>query len=291
MNTEYIPLIPFLILMILFLLLNSGGKKKYGAFLQALDQKEYNLKGFMPAGFALMEMTRYDYTGNLDRTLRRQLAELYPQEFVEFYLRVIWAQAATAALLGLLLTALFFGATQGTVTYLVIGLGLTAAVAWASFSDVKKKVDRRHAQVAIDLPDLTNQIIILSGAGLTLRAALLKIAAEMPAETPLYEMLEKVAEKMDHGASDEEALDLLTTQCNMPEMRRFVSVILQNMHRGGSDVLTALREIGKELWSARKAAAQRLAEETSTKLLFPMVLMLLAVIILAIAPAVMGMGI
>ena len=77
----------------------------------------------------------------------------------------------------------------------------------------------------------------------------------------------------------------------MREMRRFVSVILQNMHRGGSDVLTALREIGKELWSARKAAARRVAEETSTKLLFPMVLMLIAVIILAIAPAVMGMGI
>ena len=291
MDTQYIALIPFLILLVLFALLNSGGKKKYGAMLQALDKKEYNLKDFMPAGFALMGMTRYDYSNNLDRTLRRQLAELYPAEYVEFYLRVIWAQAATAALLGLLLTTLFFGATQGTVMYLVLGLALTAALAWASFADVKKKVDKRHAQVAIDLPDLTNQIIILSGAGLTLRAALLKIAAEMPAETPLYEMLGRVAEKMDHGASDEEAMDLLTTQCNMPEMRRFVSVILQNMQRGGSDVLTALREIGKELWSARKAAAQRVAEETSTKLLFPMMFMLFAVILLVAAPAVMGMGI
>ena len=291
MNTEYIALIPFLILMVAFALLNSAGKKKFGAFLQALDKKEYNLKDVMPAGFALMDAVHYDYTSGLDRTLRRQLAELYPAEYVEFYLRVIWAQAATATMLGLLMSTLFFGATQGTVTYLIPGLGLTAALAWASFADVKKKVDKRHAQVAIDLPDLTNQIIILSGAGLTLRAAILKIANEMPAETPLYQMLGKVAEKMDHGASDEEALDLLTTQCNMPEMRRFVSVILQNMHRGGSDVLTALREIGKELWSARKAAARRVAEETSTKLLFPMVLMLIAVIILAIAPAVMGMGI
>lgn len=288
---EYITLIPFLILLVAFAVLNSKGKKEYAAHVQALDKNEYSMKDFMPVGFALMGMTKYDYSNNIDRTLRRQLAELYPQEFVEFYVRVIWAQAATSGVLGLLLSALFFGAGGGSVLYLVFGLALTAVLVWATFSDVKKKVDRRHAQVAIDLPDLTNQIIILSGAGLTLRAALLKIATEMPAETPLYQMLAKVAEKMEHGASDEEALDLLTTQCNMPEMRRFVSVILQNMHRGGSDVLTALREIGKELWSARKAAAQRVAEETSTKLLFPMMLMLIAVILLVAAPAVMGMGI
>lgn len=288
---EYITLIPFLILLAAFALLNSKGKKQYDAYIQALDKKEYSLKDFMPAGFALMGMTKYDYSNNIDRTLRRQLAELYPQEFVEFYVRVIWAQAATSGILGLLLSALFFGAGEGSVLYLVFGLALTAVLVWASFGDVKKKVEQRHAQVAIDLPDLTNQIIILSGAGLTLRASLLKIAAEMPAETPLYQMLAKAAEKMEHGASDEEALDLLTTQCNMPEMRRFVSVILQNMHRGGSDVLSALREIGKELWSARKAAAQRVAEETSTKLLFPMMLMLIAVILLVAAPAVMGMGI
>ena len=79
MDTQYITLIPFLILMVLFALLNSGGKKKYGAMLQALDKKEYNLKDFMPAGFALMGMTRYDYSNNLDRTLRRQLAALSKQ--------------------------------------------------------------------------------------------------------------------------------------------------------------------------------------------------------------------
>ena len=67
MNTEYIALIPFLILMVVFALLNSAGKKKFGAFLQALDKKEYNLKDVMPAGFALMDAVHYDYTSGLDR--------------------------------------------------------------------------------------------------------------------------------------------------------------------------------------------------------------------------------
>ena len=53
----------------------------------------------------------------------------------------------------------------------------------------------------------------------------------------------------------------------------------------------ALKEIGEEQWNNRKNAAKQFAEEASTKMLFPMMLMLLAVILLTIAPAVMSMNI
>ncbi len=283
--------IPFLVLMILFALLYSKGKKQYASFVNALDKKEYSLKDFMPVGFSLMALSRYRYGSNLDRLLRRQVAELYTAEYQEFYLRVIWAQAATNAFLGLLMGTLFFAAMGGDPVMLGVGIALGAALAWSAFADVKNKVEKRHLQVAVDLPDLTNQIIILSGAGLTLRGALIKIANEMQMDTPLYRALGQVVEKMEHGATDEEAMDQLTVSCNMPEVRRFASVVLQNMQRGGQDVLIALRDIGKELWDGRKAAARQVAEETSTKLLFPMMLMLVAVIILVAAPAVMGMAI
>lgn len=68
------------------------------------------------------------------------------------------------------------------------------------------------------------------------------------------------------------------------------SVLIQNMNRGGTDVLLALREIGKELWNERRATAKRVAEQAGTKLLFPMMLMLLAVILIVAAPAVMSLS-
>lgn len=280
----------FLIVLLLFSVLYLRGKKTYAAYIDALDQKDYNLKSLMPVGFQLMEWSRHRYNSNFDRSLRRDLAELHDKEYVEFYLRVTWALAATGIVLGLLLGGLFFLA-MADVMYLGIGVLLAGGIAFAAFQDSKKKVEERHRQIAISLPDLTNQIIILTGAGLTLRGALLKIAKEMPGDTPLYEMLGKAAEQMEHGATDDEALNYLTVKCNMPQMRRFVSILLQNMHRGGGDVRNALQEIGSELWSERKAAAQRIAEETGMKLLFPMMFMLIAVIILVAAPAVMGMGI
>lgn len=283
--------LPFLIVMIIFALFYSSGKKKYQAFVDALDKKEYGLKDFFPLGFALMDLIHYQYNTNFDRRLRRQLRELYPEEFVEFYLRVTYAQAASTGLLGLVLGTLFFGAMDGDITMLLFGVALAGILVWVTFNGITQKIEERHSAITLELPELTNQILILSGAGLTIKGALKKIANEMPADGPLYTALKKAVEKMELGAMDEEALDELTLTCNIPEVRRFVSVILMNVDRGGSEVLVALNEIGKELWDARRATAQRIAEETSTKLLFPMMLMLLAVILLVSAPAVMSMSI
>lgn len=54
----------------------------------------------MPVGFSLMDLSRYRYGSNLDRLLRRQVAELYTAEYQEFYLRVIWAQGGDQRLSG-----------------------------------------------------------------------------------------------------------------------------------------------------------------------------------------------
>jgi tight adherence protein C len=85
-------------------------------------------------------------------------------------------------------------------------------------------------------------------------------------------------------------MDALCIKCNMPAVRRMTSVLVQNMNRGGTDVLLVLKEIGKELWNDRRATAKRMAEQAGTKLLFPMMLMLLAVIVIVAAPAIMSLG-
>lgn len=283
--------IPALIVLALFLLLHLSGKKKYAPFIQAMDKDEYGLRDIMTVGFMLMERSGYQYAGKLDRKVRVQLREFYEPEYVEFYLRVQWAAAVTYAFLSVLLGTLFFAARNGDVTFLILFFALAPILAYGAFNSLENKVNKRHHQVDLDLPDLTNEIVILSGAGLTLRAALVKIGREMPGETPLYQALRIAVNKMENGATDEESLDVLVDRCNMPVMRRFTSVLLQNMHRGGADVLIALREISAELWTNRKAAARQMAEEVSTKLLFPMMLMLIAVILLVAAPAVMGMNI
>lgn len=282
--------VPALVLLVVFLLLHLKGKTRYAAMIQAMDKDEYGLRDIMGVGFMLMELSKYQYASKLDRKARMQLRELYEPEFVEFYLRTQWAASITYACLALFLGTLAFAGT-GDMAILAFFIVLAPLLAYASFTSLERKIEKRHRQVAMDMPDFTNELVILSGAGLTLRAVIIKVGREIAGDSPLYTALRKAVNKMENGATDEAALDVLVTQCNMPVMRRLVSVLLQNMQRGGTDVLVALREIGAELWTNRKAAARQMAEEVSTKMLFPMMLMLIAVILLVAAPAVMSMNI
>ncbi len=272
-----------------FGLLYEKGKKKYRDYLAPLDKKEFPMRDFLPVGFALMDLIRYQYNTAFDRKNRKFLKELYDPEYAEFYLRVYWAQACSYSMIAFLLGAMVNLAINDPAVGLVIGLGLGAILPFFTMKDLENRVQKRHTAIAMDMPELVNKIVILTGAGLNLQGALYKIATEMRSDRILYQELAHAMSIIDAGESADAAFDYMSIRCNMAEMRRFCAIIIQNIHRGGTDVSSALKGIGDELWAARKAMALRVAEEASTKMLFPMMLMLFAVILLVVAPAVSGM--
>lgn len=284
-----VSLLVMAVVLIVFALLYGRGKKKYKDYIEPLDKDEFTLKELLPMGFLIMELSNYQYNTALDRQNRKYLKELYDPEFSEFYLHVYWAQAVTYSALAIVLGAMVNLVLNDPVVGLAIGLGMGVLLPYVSLIDLKKKVEKRHLAIAVDMPELVNKIVILTGAGLTLQGALSKITKEMYSDRILYQELSRSMEMIEVGETADAAFDRMATKCNTVEMRRFLSIILQNIHRGGSDVSSALKSIGEELWNSRKAAALRVAEEASTKMLFPMMLMLFAVIMLVIVPAVQGM--
>lgn len=269
------------ILIFVFLYLKAG--KKYQAMIGPLPKSDFGLKDFFPIGFAFMDLIGYKYNSNFDRKMLRELRELYDPDYADYYLRVYWAGAATYAVLGIVISGML-NLSMG-MTGLVFGIIVGVAMIYAWFKGVEDKIKERHEKILIDMPDFTNKILILTGAGMTLRAALIKISDEMSGDSVLYKTLERSVQMMRNGITDEKALEYMTVQCNTPQMRRFISVVLQNMKRGGTDVVAALQDIGREQWDERKAAAKRLCAEADSKLLFPMMLMLFSVILMTITPA------
>lgn len=284
-------IIIMMIVLALVALLYETGKKKFQDYLAPLDKEEFPLRDLLPLGFAAMDLAKYQYNTAFDRQNRKYLKELYDPDYVEFYLRVYWAQAVTYSLMAVMLGAMVNLALNDPVTGLVIALGLGLLLPWFALRDLEGKVQKRHNAIAMDMPELVNKIVILTGAGLTLQGALAKITNEMYSDKILYKELAHTMAMIEAGESADAAFDHMSIKCNMAEMRRFIAIIIQNIHRGGSDVSSALKSIGDELWRSRKATALRVAEEASTKMLFPMMLMLFAVVLLVIAPAVQSMKI
>jgi len=86
------------------------------------------------------------------------------------------------------------------------------------------------------------------------------------------------------------AYEDMAFRCKVPEVTRFVSAVLQNLNRGNRDMVYVLRTLAQEAWDKRKDLARKQGEEASTKLVFPMVMVFVAIAIIVLAPAMQSMG-
>ncbi|QYK66214.1 hypothetical protein KAI36_01356 [Paenibacillus sp. S02] len=195
-----------------------------------------------------------------------------------------YIMAAGGALISLML--------GGDATGLVLGLGLGILVPIALIKDLHGKVQKRDQQILMELPELLSKMMLLVGAGETVQRALLHCVERKGADTehPLYRELRQTVAEWESGFSFQQAFEHLSKRCGIQEMTVFTTTVLLNMRRGGSDFVMALRELSQTLWGKRTSISRTRGEQASSKLVFPMALILLTVIVLVGAPALMMMN-
>ena len=106
-------------------------------------------------------------------------------------------------------------------------------------------------------------------------------------DRPLYDELSVVLMEIKAGKSEIKAYEEFAKKCRVPEITKFTSVIIQNLKKGNSELVSILRLQSVECWEMRKSVAKKLGEEASTKLLFPMMIMFAAILLIVITPAAM----
>ena len=89
---------------------------------------------------------------------------------------------------------------------------------------------------------------------------------------------------MEAGKPELAALENFAKRCAIPEITRFVSVLVQNLKKGGAQMVSVLRISASECWLMRKNAARRMGEEASTKMLLPIMLIFLAILLITATP-------
>jgi len=195
-----------------------------------------------------------------------------------------YMMAAGGAIISLLL--------GGDATGLVLGLGLGILVPIALIKDLHGKVQKRDQQILMELPELLSKMMLLVGAGETVQRALLHCVERKGTDTehPLYRELRQTVAEWESGFSFQQAFEHLSKRCGIQEMTVFTTTVLLNMRRGGSDFVMALRELSQTLWGKRTSISRTRGEQASSKLVFPMALILLTVIVLVGAPALMMMN-
>ena len=218
--------------------------------------------------------------------LQTQLVQagLYGRQAMLAFLGVKMLLIVSPALLGVAagvlgLLPIQTGGLYGTLLSVV---GIVGPGFWLSRRRTKRQRSFRRA-----LPDALDVLVICLEGGLSLPAAVRRMASELRTAHPLLAFeLNIVQREVQMGRSTGEALRQFGVRVDLEEIRSLAAVIIQ-AERFGASLVKALRVHAETLRLKRMQYAEEMAQKAATKILFPTLLCIFpGVFIVVLTPAV-----
>ena len=178
----------------------------------------------------------------------------------------------------------------------LFGVALAVFVPLLEHSRKREKEKKRERLLALEYPEIISKLALLLGAGMTLKAALRKLAEAYEQHKgkqgtgyrPAYEEILTACREIENGMGEAAAYERFGERCKNAEYRKLGTILAQNLKKGSYSLSLLLDQEAEAAFEKRKAAARRYGEEAGTKLLFPMMLMLGLVMIVLMVPAMLA---
>ncbi len=287
-----------------FLLCYLRSKGKYDEYMEYVDKEEYGLKDFIPLGLLKAESTWTEkitpmqlktILASHNNQVYQKVLELHGPKDVEFYyyihsgyrLAAAILTSAMAAIMGMIMSVQ--GDTGNGALLSVIAIAAAFAVPFLVDTSLKESIEKRRRSIQMEFPEFINKLTLLVNAGMTISKAWEKIINENKKEHILYDEMRYSLMEIKAGKPEAVAYEEFARRCRVKEVTKFVSVIVMNLKRGGSEVVPVLKAQGNECWEMRKNAARQLGEEASTKILIPLMIMFMGIVLIVSTPAVLSM--
>lgn len=295
-----------LIALVALIVCNKAGKDIYSEYKDALNKKDFFLKDYVHIGlFINSKINVYKHMPEIlaaeirkyNTSVKNKIIELYGIKYSDFYSEVHSAIKWLHSLLCFLLCSGFslaLTANKGDIStsIVLLGVAVLGAVGLPFLADyeLNSKIEERRTQIQLEFPDFVNTLILLVNAGMTIPKAWEKIVSESKKDTPLYTELRFCLADISAGKSEAIAYEEFGRRCKIKEIIKFVSIIILNLKKGGSEVVPALKAQANECWEMRKATAKRLGEKASSKLMLPMGIMLVGIMLTTVLPAILSLA-
>jgi tight adherence protein C len=173
-------------------------------------------------------------------------------------------------------------------------LTMTFLVAWSVLAGwalpvwyVSRRVYLRQEKIRRSVPDALDLLVVCIEAGVSLDAAILRVAREITNVHPeLSKELYVVNRKSNAGVPREQALRALWDRTGVEEVRALVSTMIQS-EKWGTSIGTVLQVYAETLRRKRRQAVEKKAATLPVKMLFPLILFILpALFSVVLGPAI-----
>lgn len=182
---------------------------------------------------------------------------------------------------------------------LFLWMGVSSAMAFYFQKPIKERENKkkREQQMAADYSQVVSKLLVLVGAGFTIRAAWEKIVKDYEKKKKqhvqevryVYEEMAVTYAQITSGVYESKAYREFGRRCGLLSYMKLGCLLEQNLRTGTKHLRELLEEEMEKALEERKQIAKKRGEEASTKLLLPMIMMMGIVMVIVVVPAFMSM--
>jgi tight adherence protein C len=198
------------------------------------------------------------------------------------------ASGKIIGLVGCLVFALLFGLLLGlSLPLMILFLGVAGALGFQAPNIwLYNTASKRNVLMLKGLADAIDLLTISVEAGLGFDAGLQQVARNT--DGPLADEFGRVLQEMQIGRSRTESLRALGDRASLPDVRSFVSAMVQ-ADAFGIPIAQVLRVQSQEIRTKRRQRAEEKAAQVPVKVMVPVVLFILpCLFVIVIGPAVIS---
>lgn len=231
----------------------------------------------------LPKMGKHLMPGNAEEQSRLKTrllhAGMYHPQTLPIFLGVKMFLMVAPAIVGL---AVGLGTQLPTNISVMVGacasiFGMIGPSFWLDNRKKKRKTSLRRG-----LPDALDLIIICMEGGLSLNAAMQRVASELRTAHPILAFEFKIVQReVQLGSPLGDALRAFAVRTDLDDLRNLAAAI-KNAERFGASMVKTLRTFAETVRIRRQQRAEEMAQKAATQILFPTLLFIFPAIFLVI---------
>lgn len=178
------------------------------------------------------------------------------------------------------------------IPILMLGMAISILLVGREIQKESNRKKTKKEQMMLDYPEIITEFTMLTGAGMTAKNVWKRIAEDYGItrgktgrKREAYEEIWKTWQEMKSGIPEMECYERFARRCDLIPYMKMGALLSQNLKKGAKGISEMLRMEAVQALEDRKSRARQLGEEAGTRLLIPMLLMLIIVITIVVVPA------